>query len=143
MNEKKIFVVDDEEMIREMLHRAFTRAGYEVCSAGSAEQALDILKEEKIQVMFLDLKLPGMSGLDLCKKIRRDFPVAVIYAITGYASLFELADCREAGFDDYFTKPADLSVILKAAQDAFEKLHRWKRREYLPGSREEGIESRP
>jgi len=78
--------------------------------------------------MFLDLNLPGMNGVELCRKIRKDRPIAVIHAITGYASLFELTDCREAGFDDYFTKPADMEMLLTAAQNAFEKVDRWKKR---------------
>ncbi len=128
MSEKKILVVDDEVHIRDMLEQAFSKAGYTVRLAESAEETLDILKDDKIQVMFLDLKLPGMNGLKLCRKIRKEFPIAIIHAITGYASLFELADCREAGFDDYFIKPVDLEVLFKAAQDAFEKIDRWKKR---------------
>jgi len=124
--DRKILVVDDEEPIRNMLERAFIKNGYTVQSAESAEQALEILKQENIQVMFLDLKLPGMNGVDLCRQIRKDKPIALIYAITGYSSFFELADCREAGFDDYFTKPFELKVVLKAAEDAFEKIDRWK-----------------
>ena len=128
MSEKKILVVDDEVHIRDMLEQAFSKAGYTVRLAESAEETLDILKDDKIQVIFLDLKLPGMNGLKLCRKIRKEFPIAIIHAITGYASLFELADCREAGFDDYFNKPVDLKLLFKAAQDAFEKIDRWKKR---------------
>lgn len=128
MSEKKILVVDDEVHVRDMLEQAFSKAGYTVRLAESAEETLDILKDEKIQVIFLDLKLPGMNGLKLCRKIRKEFPIAIIHAITGYASLFELADCREAGFDDYFNKPVDLKLLFKAAQDAFEKIDRWKKR---------------
>lgn len=128
MSEKKILVVDDEVHVRDMLEQAFSKAGYTVRLAESAEETLDILKDDKIQVIFLDLKLPGMNGLKLCRKIRKEFPIAIIHAITGYASLFELADCREAGFDDYFNKPVDLKLLFKAAQDAFEKIDRWKKR---------------
>lgn len=128
MSEKKILVVDDEVHVRDMLEQAFSKAGYTVRLAESAEETLDILKDEKIQVMFLDLKLPGMNGVELCRKIRKESPIAIIHAITAYASLFELADCREAGFDDYFIKPVDLEVLFKAAQDAFEKIDRWKKR---------------
>ncbi len=125
---KKILLVDDEEQIRIMLKKAFSQAGYLVQCAASAEETLDILEKEKYQVMFLDLKLPKMNGVELCRKIRKDNPIGVIYAVTGYASLFELADCREAGFDDYFNKPVELKTLLKAAQDAFDKIERWKKR---------------
>jgi CheY-like chemotaxis protein len=128
MIEKKILVVDDDEGSRNMMKQAFSRADYKVRLAESAEEALEILKDDKIQVMFLDLNLPGMNGVELCKRIRKDFPMAIIYAVTGYASLFELSECREAGFDDYFNKPVNLSVLMKAAEQAFEKIDRWKKR---------------
>jgi len=123
---KRILVVDDETAIREMLERAFTKAGYTVVLAASGEEALSILEKENIQVIFLDLNLPGMDGLELCRHIRRDRPVACIYAMTGYASLFELSACRRAGFDDYFRKPIKLRSLFKAAEEAFERLERWK-----------------
>ena len=128
MVQNKILIVDDEKAIRDMFEMMFTKAGYDVQSAESAEAALELLKNENIYVMFLDLKMPGMNGVELCKRIRKDIPLAIIHAVTGYASLFELSDCRGAGFDDYFYKPVNISVLLKAAQDAFAKLDRWKKR---------------
>ena len=127
MSEKRILVVDDDEDIRDVFEQALNRAGYSVRSVESAEQALEVLKHENIHVMFLDLNLPKMNGIELCKRIRKDKPMAIVHAITGYASLFELSDCREAGFEDYFNKPVELKILLKAAQDAFEKIDRWKK----------------
>ena len=123
---KKVLIVDDEEVIRDMLDKAFSDLGYEVRCAGSGEQALNMLKGEKLQVMFLDLKLPDMDGLELCKEIREDSPAACIFALTGYSSIFEVVECRKAGFDDYFTKPVKLELLFQAAQDAYGKLDRWK-----------------
>ena len=128
MNNKAILIVDDEDQIRDAFKRAFERVGYTTHAAESAEEALDMLKTHNIQVMYLDLELPGMNGLDLCRKIRKDQPISIIFAITGYASIFELRDCREAGFDDYFTKPVELKVLRQTAEEAFEKLSRWKRK---------------
>ncbi|HVO67182.1 MAG TPA: response regulator [Syntrophales bacterium] len=128
--EKKILVVDDEEVIRNMLQEFLSKNGYVVRLAESAETALDILRGESFMVMFLDLKLPGISGMELCRKIRIDNDVGIIYAFTGYTDLFGLIDCRRAGFDDYFTKPVKLELILQAAQDAFAKLERWNLDEY-------------
>jgi DNA-binding response OmpR family regulator len=75
--------------------------------------------------MFFDLNLPGMSGVELCREVRRRKSIAVIYAVTGYTSVFEFAACRKAGFDDYFKKPVEVDRLIQAAEDAFEKLHRW------------------
>lgn len=128
MTKNTILVVDDEQQIRDMFSKAFSNAGYTVQTAESAEEALEILKNEKYEVLFLDLNLPGMNGIDLCRKIREYYPMSIPIAVTGYASLFELADCRDAGFEDYFTKPANLSDLLDAASHAFKKLERWRKR---------------
>jgi CheY-like chemotaxis protein len=80
-------------------------------------------------VFFLDLNLPGMNGIDLCRLIRKDNPLTIAYAITGYANTFEVFDYREAGFEDYFTKPVELKKLIEAAERAFQKLGRWKRDE--------------
>jgi CheY-like chemotaxis protein len=126
--EKHILVVDDEPTILLLYTEAFERAGYRVTAAETAEQALEILSNQAFWVYFLDLNLPGMSGVDLCRKIRKQYPMAIVYAVIGYASLFELTDCRDAGFEDYFTKPASISDLLEAADQAFKKLTRWKKR---------------
>ena len=128
MKEKRILVVDDEIQIRDMYSQAFARASYEVTTAESAEEALEIIKKEPFWVLFLDLNLPGMNGVDLCRHIRKQYPISIPYAVTGYASLFELSDCRDAGFEDSFTKPVSLSDLMEAAEHAFKKLARWKKR---------------
>ena len=127
---KKILVVDDEAPILEMLKGLFGRNGYQVVTAQSAEKALEILSKESIMVMFLDIKLPGMSGIDLCKQIRKENSIPIIHAITGYENVFSLLQCRTAGFDDFFSKPADFNILSEAAENAFKKLERWKVDEY-------------
>lgn len=126
MSEKKILVVDDEKAIINLLTQAFSRVGYTVRSAQNAKEALELLQNEKINVMFFDLNMPEMDGIELCKEVKKDMPMSIIYAVTGYVSLFELADCREAGFEDYFKKPMNMKTLIKMANDAFEKLERWK-----------------
>ena len=119
---KQILIVDDDKDVTDMLMDAFTLKGYKVICAYNGAEALAALTPE-IQVMFLDLKLPGgISGLDLCKQIRKDHPAACIYAMTGHSSLFELADYRKAGFDDYFTKPINLPMFYMAAEQAFARV---------------------
>ena len=124
----KILVVDDEMSIRSLFEEVLSDAGYDVRLAENGERALDILQEEDIDVIFLDLRLFGMNGIELCRNIRKTNPLAMIYAMTGWAALFEIEECREAGFDDYFTKPVSAEMLSTAVKDAFEKLGRWKRR---------------
>ena len=125
--ERKILAVDDEKQIRDLYSLTFSKAGYRVQTAKSAEEALEIIEKERFWVMFLDLSLPGMNGVDLCRQICNDYSMTIPYAVTGYASLFELSDCREAGFEDYLTKPPKISDLLEAAEHAFEKLERWRK----------------
>ncbi len=130
MTERKILIVDDDESIRDMLEEAFSKAGYAVQSAESAEKAFDILRQESIMVMFLDLKLPGMNGVELCRRIRKENQLGIIYALTGYTDLFGLIECRGAGFDDFFTKPVSIELLLEATQEAFKRIERWKLNDY-------------
>jgi len=127
MIEKRVLVIDDEESICLLLKSALTTRGYEVFTAGSPSEALEILDQNTILVMFMDLNLPEMNGVELCKEIIKRNPLTIAYAITGYASHFELAECKGAGFEDYFKKPVRLLDIFNAAERAFEKLERWKK----------------
>lgn len=130
MKERKILVVDDEKGIRDLLNKVFSKAGYVVRSAETAEEAFEILKEESIMIMFLDLKLHGMNGIEFCKRIRKENWIGFIFALTGYTDLFGLLECRVSGFDDFFRKPISMDFLLKAAQDAFEKIERWEIEDY-------------
>jgi len=127
MSKKIVLVVDDEKAILNLLKQAFLRAGYEVRTAENAKTALTILQKEPIQVMFLDLNMPEISGVELCKKIKKEMPISIIFAITGFASIFELTDCRDVGFDDYFKKPIDIKILIQETENAFKKIERWKK----------------
>ena len=131
MMQKKILIVDDEEAVLRLLKEILESAGYIVCMATNAEEALEILKTQSIMVMFLDLNLPGMSGLELCKNIRANNQTAVIYALTGHSDSFGFMECRAAGFDDILSKVVKVKVLRKAAEDAFEKLARWDSENYV------------
>jgi len=123
MEERSIIFVDDEKQIRAMYARAFAAAGARVRTLESAEECLEAMRKDPSLVLFLDLNLPGMNGLELCRQLHKEWPMAIMYAVTGYASLFEISDCREAGFEDYFTKPVPLAKLKAAAERAFERIN--------------------
>ena len=102
MENKKILIVDDEPSILRLLSQLSTKAGYEVFTAESGRDALKIIEENNIMVMFFDLNMPVMNGMELCKSVKSIKPMSIIYAITGYASLFELSGCLDFAFEDYF-----------------------------------------
>lgn len=123
--EKTILVVDDDEMMRTVLSKLLTTAGYLVFAAADGAEALQLVRDHSIKVAFLDLNLPDMNGIALCREIRQANPVICCFAVTGHRSLFELAECREAGFEDYFVKPVRSHFLKSAAQYAFERVERW------------------
>ena len=124
-----IMVVDDEVVILKTMEQILGRSGYSARCASCGKDALEIVEKEDIHVYFLDLKMPDMNGIELCRKIREKKPLACIYAITGYVSDYHIEWCRKAGFDDYFVKPFTVDTILNTAKAAFEKLRRWKKQE--------------
>ncbi|HNZ11736.1 MAG TPA: response regulator [Smithellaceae bacterium] len=126
----KILIIDDETSVRELFTGVFTDEDYEVIATEDGNLALEILEQDNIDVIFLDLKLFGMNGIDLCRQIREMKPMSMIFAITGWASLFEIEECRQAGFDDYFEKPLDMDMLTDAVAEAIKKLDRWKKRYY-------------
>ncbi len=125
--EKTLLVVDDEPSLRDFFRDLLEDAGYRVLTAEGAADALEILERESVGVLILDLNLFGMNGIELGRKIRRERPLCVLYAMTGWTGLFEVEECREAGFDDFFAKPVSVDLLLRVVEDAFEKLARWRR----------------
>ena len=125
--EKKILIVHHEAAVRKMLGQAFHLEGCKVITAESAQSALEILSSERCLVLFLDLNLPGMNGVELCRHIKAEYPLAICYAVCADTCLFKLAECRDAGFDDYYSMPTDIKLLQKAVREGFEKIDRWMR----------------
>lgn len=126
---KRILIVDDEAIICESLSEGFAEHGFETFSTDSVEDALEIIKKESIQIVFIDLNLEEngeRNGIDLCKLIKGNAPLSCLFAMTGYYSLFQLSECMAAGFEDYFRKPTPFSALLEAANYAFHKIERWR-----------------
>lgn len=125
---KTVLVVDDEAALRNAFETYFSKCGYEVLTAENAGGALEQLRRHSVPLCFLDLELPGEhNGLELCREIRQRNPMTTCVAVTGRRSLFEIAECRAAGFEDYFTKPTRLEHLQALAERVFERVDRWKR----------------
>ena len=113
MTNNKILIVDDEAPIRNMLKIALNKIGYKVRVATGAEEALEILEQEQIPLIFIDLGLETMNGFELCERVRKDHPNAIIYALSGrHAGLFDPQDLREAGFDGYDANPIVIENLM-------------------------------
>ncbi|MEK7685156.1 MAG: response regulator [Verrucomicrobiota bacterium] len=111
---KHILVVDDEEPICELFSGFFRRRGYQVSTAGTAEEALAVLKLKAVDLVLLDLGLPDLDGLDLLTILKIDYPDLPVVMMTGQIIdrefLRELAQRRGAG---YVNKPVNLNLLLQ------------------------------
>jgi DNA-binding NtrC family response regulator len=111
----RILIVDDEKNIRKTLGLVLEGEGYEVASFDRAEGSLEYLENEGADLVILDIKLPGMNGIEALQKIRggppetKDIPIIVI---SGHASLAEAVDAVKMGATDFFEKPLDRDRIL-------------------------------
>ena len=105
---KRILVVDDEEGIRHLYQEEFEEEGYEVELAEKGEEALKKISKAKPDVVILDLKMPGMGGLEVLKKVKRlDIDIEVII-LTGNATFENAVQAmKEDGAYNYLTKPLD------------------------------------
>jgi two-component system nitrogen regulation response regulator GlnG len=112
MEPRRVLVVDDEPSIRLVLERALARAGFEVATAGSAEEARKLLSRSGFAVLLLDVRLPGASGFELLEELRSrpDRPLTVV--MTAQDTLRSAVTAMRRGADDYLVKPFELDRVV-------------------------------
>jgi DNA-binding NtrC family response regulator len=100
-----LLIVEDEDTLCESLQRVFTREGYEVDIAGSAESAFTLLEAKSYDLIITDIILPGISGIELLTRYRKKNPLQKVIIITAYASLVTAVEAIKAGACDFIIKP--------------------------------------
>src|SRR3954469_2287298 len=108
----RVLLVEDDRDIAEPLARALAREGYEVSAAGDGRVALQTVLDAPPDLIILDVGLPGMDGLDVCRHVRDLRPQVPILMLTARDGELEMVAGLDAGADDYVTKPFRLSVLL-------------------------------
>lgn len=111
MNSASILVVDDEPQIRRVLRTTLSFRGYEISEASSGEAALELVRKVKPDLILLDVNLPGISGIETCKKIRRSSGTPIIMLTVRNAERDKVV-ALDAGADDYITKPFGIEELL-------------------------------
>lgn len=120
-NKEKILIVDDEKIVRESLYHWFEDDNYEVDTAEDGETALHKYGKEKYDLLLVDMKMPGMSGLDLLSKIKAIDKDALIILITAFASVPSAITALKNGAYDYVTKPVDPDELAHLVKRALEQ----------------------
>lgn len=111
MAEGRILVVDDEPQIRRVMKTALTAEGYTVVDAKSALDALEKLRQERLDLVLLDVNMPGMSGLEACAEIRAGSDIGIIMLTVRNSDAAKIS-ALDAGADDYVTKPFSMPELL-------------------------------
>jgi DNA-binding NtrC family response regulator len=116
-----VLVVDDDSAVRNQLVRLYTQSGYTVVAVSSAEDALEHLGRGNIDFVITDIKLPGLSGIDLIANLRQNLPDVPVIAVTGYSDIETAIKVLKHGACDFVVKPFDLKSVQESTRAALEK----------------------
>lgn len=120
-NRFNVLLVDDEPDFLYPLIRRLTRRDLVVESAGSGEAALAIINERPVDVVVLDVKMPGMGGLEILRAIKADHGEVEVILLSGHAAIDTAMEGISSGAFDYLMKPVDFDELFFKIEDAYEK----------------------
>ena len=122
MKISKVLVVDDEPQARRVLRTALVAQGFEVNDAKSGEEALEKLRDEPPDVILLDLKMPGIGGIEACREIRASSEVPII-VVSARKSREDRVEALEAGADQYIAKPCGIEELVACIHAVNRRVH--------------------
>jgi CheY-like chemotaxis protein len=114
---RKVLVVDDDPVVRKSFDRVLSSKGYAVITAENGEEALRKLNEEKYDVVYTDIRMPGMNGLEVAEKIKARRPWTPVVIITGYGTDIAEERAKAAGVSSFLHKPLSPAMIEGSARD--------------------------
>jgi len=117
---KQVLIADDEAHNRALLNHALTREGYKVIEAGNGEEAIRLLKQHLVDMAIVDIRMPGVDGLQVCEHIRSNYNIPVIL-LTACDQLSDKEQGFKCGADDYVTKPYEPSELLYRIKALFRR----------------------
>ena len=129
MKKVRVLLVDDEEEFVETLADRLQMRDLEASTAHNGEEALSVVKEDEPDVIVLDLKMPGIDGIEVLRRVKKAYPRVEVIILTGHGSQKDEEAARSLGAFDYVTKPADLDKLVPRIRDAFK--HRMKKLESM------------
>ena len=121
MHGNKVLLVDDEVEYLETLVKRMRKRELDAKGLGSAEEAFEWLKQNPVDVVVLDVRMPGMDGIQALRELKRQYPLVEVIMLTGHASIEVAIEGMELGAFDYLMKPMDFDELLYKIQDALKK----------------------
>lgn len=109
--EKKLLIVDDQYGIRILLNEVFKKDGYETFQAASGTQALEIIEHDKPDLVLLDMKIPGMDGIEILRRIKKYDSSIQVIMMTAYGELDMINEAMSLGAITHFAKPFDIDEV--------------------------------
>lgn len=122
-----VLVVDDEQVILDLFSRVLGIKGYRVATAKDGREAVDKMKEKPSDIVFLDVVLPGMDGVETLKAIRKVSPKTAVVMMTGFSVEAKIEECLKSGACECLYKPFDIVEIMRAIEKALAKKESGKR----------------
>ena len=122
MSKQRILVVDDDESLRWVTQAQLQQSGYQVNSAADGRQALESMSESPPDLVITDLQMPGMSGLELLKRIRAEYPEILVILVTAFGTVETAVEAMKAGAYDYITKPVNMDELRMIVSRGLEHL---------------------
>jgi DNA-binding NtrC family response regulator len=120
-NKIKLLFVDDDKTFSKVMKKELTRMGYSVVCADCGEKAIDTFKKRNFEVIILDIKMPGIGGLNALKRVKEIDPEVEVIMLTGRATIESAVESMKIGAYDYITKPCRLSELDILLKKAYEK----------------------
>lgn len=115
-NERKLLIVDDQFGIRILLNEIFQKEGYKTYQAANGVQALNLVQNERPDLVILDMKIPGMDGLEILKRVKKMDQTIKVIIMTAYGELDMIQEAIENGAITHFSKPFDIDEIIEAVK---------------------------
>ena len=119
----KILVVDDDEVVRRSYQRSLQNARCEVESVANGADALQAVQQKTFDVLLLDLRMPGMDGIEVLKAVRQTSPESEVIVITGYPTIETAKQAVQLGACDYLAKPVGPAEVINATAAALAQKH--------------------
>lgn len=117
---KRVLVVDDEENLRRVTQLKLQQAGYEATTASDGSQALELLARHPQDLIITDLKMPGMSGIDLLRRVKEDYPEVIVIVVTAFGTIESAVEAMRLGAHDYIIKPVNADALKLVVSRALE-----------------------